>query len=73
MAFRPKETLKDGHRGKPGAPPLRPCIELEAAVRAGARSLTCASDKRASRTREALTGLISRGVLGLNEGWLWLV
>lgn len=63
--------FKDGISGKPGAPPLRPCIELEAAVLAGAARLTCASDRRATRTREAITGLVSRGVLGLNEGWLW--
>jgi putative DNA primase/helicase len=63
--------FKDGISGKPGAPPLRPCIELEAAVIAGAARLTCATDRRASRTREAITGLVSRGVLGLNEGWLW--
>jgi putative DNA primase/helicase len=65
--------FKDGISGKPGAPPLRPCIELEAAVLAGAGRLTCASDRRATRTREAITGLVSRGVLGLNEGWLWVV
>ncbi len=63
--------FKDGISGKPGAPPLRPCIELEAAVLAGAGRLTCATDRRATRTREAITGLVSRGVLGLNEGWLW--
>lgn len=63
--------FKDGHTGKPGAPPLRPCIELEAAVAAGAARLTCQTDRRATRTREAITGLVSRGVLGLNEGWLW--
>ena len=63
--------FKDGISGKPGAPPLRPCIELEAAVIAGASRLTCPSDRRATRTREAITGLVSRGVLGLNEGWLW--
>ena len=63
--------FKDGISGKPGAPPLRPCIELEAAVLAGAARLTCASDRRATRTREAITGLVSRGVLGLNGGWLW--
>ncbi len=63
--------FKDGHTGKPGAPPLRPCIELEAAVAAGAARLTCPTDRRATRTREAITGLVSRGVLGLNEGWLW--
>ena len=66
-----RALFKDGHTGKPGAPPLRPCIELEAAVNAGAARLTCQTDRRATRTREAITGLVSRGVLGLNEGWLW--
>jgi putative DNA primase/helicase len=65
--------FKDGISGKPGAPPLRPCIELEAAVAAGAARLTCASDKKTSRARDAITGLVSRGVLGLNEGFLWTV
>lgn len=69
-ALRP--MFKDGVTGKPGAPPLRPCIELEAAVIAGAGRLTCQTDRRATRTREAITGLVSRGVMGLNEGWLWL-
>ena len=69
-ALRP--MFKDGTTGKPGAPPLRPCIELEAAVVAGAGRLTCQTDRRATRTREAITGLVSRGVMGLNEGWLWL-
>jgi putative DNA primase/helicase len=70
-ALRP--MFKTGATGKPGAPPLRPCIELEAAVAAGAGKLTCPTDRRATRTREAITGLVSRGVLGLNEGWLWLM
>ena len=69
-ALRP--MFKTGETGKPGAPPLRPCIELEAAVIAGAGRLTCQTDRRATRTREAITGLVSRGVVGLNEGWLWL-
>ncbi len=63
--------FKDGISGKPGAPPLRPCIELEAAVTRGAASLTCETHRRATRTREAITGLVANGVLGLNEGWLW--
>ena len=66
-----KGLFKDGISGKPGAPPLRPCIELEAAVAAGAGRLTCPTDKRTSRARDAITGLVSRGVLGLNEGFLW--
>jgi hypothetical protein len=69
-ALRP--MFKDGTTGKPGAPPLRPCIELEAAVSAGAAKLTCQTDRRATRTREAITGLVARGVMGCNEGWLWL-
>lgn len=64
--------FKGGISGKPGAPPLRPCIELEAAVTRGASSLTCETHRRATRTREAITGLVTRGVLGLNEGWLWI-
>lgn len=66
-----RDLFKGGLTGKPGAPPLRPCIELEAAVSAGASRLTCPTDKRTSRARDAITGLVSRGVLGLNEGWLW--
>jgi len=69
-ALRP--MFKEGITGKPGAPPLRPCIELEAAIAAGAAKLACPTDKRNSRTREAITGLASRGVLGFHEGWLWL-
>lgn len=70
-ALRP--LFKAGQTGKPGAPPLRPCIELEAAIAAGAAKLSCPPDKRNSRARDAITGLASRGVLGLHEGWLWLV
>jgi len=66
-----RDLFKDGISGKTGAPPLRPCIELEAAVTAGALRLTCETHRRATRAREAITGLVARGVLGLNEGWLW--
>src|SRR5207245_4661553 len=66
-ALRP--MFKDGTAGKPGAPPLRPCIELEAAIAAGAAKLTCPTDKRNSRPRAAITGLQSRGVLGWHGGW----
>lgn len=69
-ALRP--LFKAGITGKPGAPLTRPCIELESAVIAGAASLTCPTDKRTSRARDAITGLISRGYLGCHEGWLWV-
>ena len=63
--------LKDGSTGMPGVPPGRPAIKLEAAVAAGASGLACPADKRTSRARDAITGLVERAVLGLKDGWLW--
>lgn len=68
-----RSMLRDGITGKAGVPPLHPCIELEVAVSAAASKLTCPTDRRATRTRDAITGLVARGVMGCNEGWLWLV
>jgi putative DNA primase/helicase len=70
-ALRP--LFKAGATGKPGAPSMRPCIALEDAVTAGATRLTCTTDKRTSRARTAISGLVARGVLGCNKGWIWLV
>jgi hypothetical protein len=69
-ALRP--MFKAGETGKPGAPPLRPCLELEAAIVGVSGKLSCETSRRATRAREAITGLVGRGVLGCNEGWLWL-
>ena len=69
-ALRP--MFKAGETGKPGAPPLHPCIELEAAIVKAAGNLACESSRRATRAREAITGLVARGVLACNDGWLWL-
>jgi hypothetical protein len=68
-ALRP--MFKEGQCGKTGAPPLKPCIELEAAIAKAAGHLTCETHRRNTRAREAITGLVSRGVLGCHEGWLW--
>jgi len=59
--------------GQAGAPSYRPCLELEAAITAAAAHMTCASDRRLERSREAITGLVSRGVMGHRDGWIWLV
>ena len=67
-----RHLFRDGQTGRPGAPPFQQCVELEAAVSAGAAKLTCTTDRRATRAREAITALIGRGVLGCNDGWLWL-
>ncbi len=58
--------------GMGGAPASRPCIELEPALCTAGAALPCASDRRTERARDAITGLVSRGVLGCGDGWLWL-
>lgn len=66
--------FKDSHSfGKAGAPPIRPCIELETAVLKVRDRLTVEPKRRTERARQAITGLVASGVLGTNEGWLWLV
>ncbi len=65
------EPLRNSkHFGKAGAMPGRPCLELEEAVRIVADCLTVEPKRRNARAREALTGLIGRGVYSLQEGWL---
>jgi len=69
-AIRP--MFAGGVLGKPGAPPLTKCIELDSAISAASPKLPCTSDKRNSRAKEAITGMVKRGVLGFHDGWLWL-
>lgn len=58
--------------GKADAPAIRPCIRLDEAINHARDRLTVATERRTERTRQALTGLISSGVMGCNEGWVWL-
>ena len=51
-------------------PPGRPAIELEAALPGIAERITVAPDRKAESVRDAVTGLVSRGVLGFDKGWL---
>ncbi len=57
--------------GKPGAIPGRPCLELEEAVRIVAASLAVEPKRKNERARDAITGLIGRGIYGLHDGWIW--
>ena len=57
--------------GKGDAPTTHPCLEIEAAVRLVASSLTCESRKRNERARAAVTGLVANGIYGSKDGWLW--
>ena len=61
------------HIGKAGAPAIRPCIALDDAINGVRGRLTVEPKRRTERARQAITSLVASGVLGLNEGWLWLV
>ena len=63
----------DGQQGKPLAPPLAYCLELEAAITFAASALLVTPDRKTERARDAITGLVARGVMGCNEGWIWQV
>ncbi len=53
-------------------PTGRPVLPLEDAI-AGVRSrLTVESDRQTERARQAITGLVTRGLLTCREGWIWL-
>lgn len=71
-ALRP--LFKAGHTGKPGAPPLRPCIALDAALTVAASRLITVEEKRKpERAKRVIQDLVAKGLIGFNEGWLWLV
>jgi hypothetical protein len=69
------ETLKPmfdaGVLGISGVPPEAICIRLDDSIKAGAEQLPCSSDKKKTRSKDAIKGLISRGLLEANEGWVW--
>ena len=63
---------KSHHFGKNGAPPTRPCVELEEAVEALATKLVCEPVRRKERARQAMVGLINGGAIACSDGWIWL-
>ena len=66
--------FKTGQTGKVGAPPLRPCIELDAAlIIAASRLITVEEKRKPERAKRAIQDLIAKGLLGFNQGWIWLV
>ena len=68
-----KENIYLGATGKPGVPAHIPCISVEDAVRLCSSALECEQSRKVTKAKEAIKGLISRGLLGQNEGWLWVV
>jgi phage/plasmid primase-like uncharacterized protein len=59
--------------GQGEAPPTRPCIRIDDALHQLRGRLAVPSDRQTERARQALTGLVSRGLLNLRDGWLWCV
>lgn len=50
----------------------RPVLRLEEAIAQVRSRLAVESDRQTERTRQAITGLVTRGLLVLREGWLWV-
>ncbi len=49
----------------------RPCVQLDSAIAAIRDRLPVESERKTERTRQAITGLISRGLLEHLGGFLW--
>jgi len=62
---------QSSHFGKASAPITRPCIELEVATADISDRLTCDQKRRRERTQAAITGLVARGLMVHEGGWLW--
>ncbi|MCQ1550281.1 MAG: AAA family ATPase [Candidatus Accumulibacter phosphatis] len=58
--------------GQAGAPPTRPCVRLEDAVDKTRGRLVCDQKRQTERTQNAISGLVTKGLLEHREGWLWL-
>jgi len=58
--------------GRAGAPAVRPCLQIEEAIAQTSGRLTVEPKRRKERAQQAITGLVASGVLGSNEGWIWL-
>lgn len=64
---------KSGEFNKDGAPPGHPCIRLDDAVSLVAERMVCESKHKSSRAKEAVTGLVARGIYGVKGDWLWRI
>jgi hypothetical protein len=72
-----QELLKAaGDRRPAGVPeelPMgRPVLQVDEAIVKVRSRLAVESDRQTERTRQAITGLVTRGLLVLREGWLWV-
>lgn len=56
-----------------GAPSGRPCIRLDEAIEKTRGHLVCETKRQTERAQAAISGLVSKGLLGHRDGWLWVV
>ncbi|WP_426110416.1 AAA family ATPase [Massilia sp. PWRC2] len=59
--------------GKDGAPAGHPCIRLDDAVSHVAERMVCEGKHKSSRAKEAVKGLVARGIYGVKGDWLWRI
>lgn len=57
--------------GEAGAPQGCPCVKLDEALGLVTERIVCDSKHKTSRAREALQGLVSRGIFRKEGVWLW--
>lgn len=67
----PLRTSKEFN--KDGAPNGHPCIRLDEAVSLVAERMVCEGKHKSSRAKEAVTGLVARGIYGVKGDWLWRI
>lgn len=65
-----------GDRHPEGAPDElphgRPALSLDDAISKTRSRLAVESDRQTERTRQAIVGLVNRGLLVLRDDWLWI-
>ena len=67
------DLLKNSRQfGMADAPSTRPCIALSDAIDQVRGRLPTDPKRQTERTRDAITGLISKGLIKHSEGWLWV-
>jgi putative DNA primase/helicase len=69
-----KDLLRDSNEfGKGGAPPGRPCVEVESVIPIIADRLLCRPDQRQFQVRRALTAMTGNGeIYQTSQGWIWV-
>lgn len=67
-----EQRLPDDPRAPSCVPQGCPSLELEAVLPQLIECLDVRSEKRMSSARQAISGLVKRGVVYLESGWLWI-